>query len=196
MALATKKNDDLIYDEVSEQIIDVTSGMVINEGAKNVTVRKIITSMGVTNRVFYNRYRNVDEVLHIIYKRMVIKMHDSLESEFDLRTDFFNYVIDVAVKVLVKTYEVKNQFSHYMFEFDSSTDTNRLWWTEKIKEIINIAKETGQLKDVDSEMLSYTVWCFFRGYNADVVKRQMSINEAVERFKFGLSCLFDGVRRK
>ena len=190
----TVKNDNLISDEVSEEIINIAESMVMQDGAKNVTVRRIINEMGVTNRVFYNRYRNIDEVFQIIYRRAVIKMHESIESEYDLRTDFYNYVIDVAVKVLVKTYQVKNQFSQYMFEFDSSTDTNRLWWMNKIKEIIEVAKETKQLKDVDSEMLSYTVWCFFRGYNADAVKRKLSVDEAVKRFKFGLSCLFDGVR--
>lgn len=190
----TVKNDNLISDEVSEEIINIAESMVMQDGAKNVTVRRIINEMGVTNRVFYNRYRNIDEVFQIIYRRAVIKMHESIESEYDLRTDFYNYVIDVAAKVLVKTYQVKNQFSQYMFEFDSSTDTNRLWWMNKIKEIIEVAKETKQLKDVDSEMLSYTVWCFFRGYNADAVKRKLSVEEAVKRFKFGLSCLFDGVR--
>ena len=190
----TVKNDNLISDEVSEEIINIAESMVMQDGAKNVTVRRIINEMGVTNRVFYNRYRNIDEVFQIIYRRAVIKMHESIESEYDLRTDFYNYVIDVAVKVLVKTYQVKNQFSQYMFEFDSSTDTNRLWWMNKIKEIIEVAKETKQLKDVDSEMLSYTVWCFFRGYNADAVKRKLSVDEAVKQFKFGLSCLFDGVR--
>jgi len=102
--------------------------------------------------------------------------------------------MDVAVKVLLSTYEVKNQFSQYMFEFDSMKEANRIWWTNKIKEIIEVGKQTGQLKDVDSEKLSYTIWCFFRGYNADAVHRQLSKEEAVENFQFGLQCLFHGIK--
>ena len=186
--------DNLIYDAVSEEIIEIAERIAIEDGPKNVTVRKILSVMDVTNRVFYNRFKNVDEVLEKVYAKTVIKMHDSIESEYDIKTDFFNYVMDVAVKVLIKTYDVKNRFSDYMFEFDSSTDTNRIWWMNKIKEIIEVAKATNQLKkDVDSDMLSYTVWCFFRGYNADAVKRQLSKEEAVKRFKFGLKCLFNGV---
>lgn len=183
----------LISDSISEEIVKVTEKIVMTDGAKNVTVRRVLFEMGVTNRVFYNRFHNIDEVLEIVYTNAVIKMHESIDSQYDLETDFFNYVIDVAVKVLVKTYEVKKQFSQYMFEHDSLTEANRIWWTEKIKKIVETAKATGQMRDIDAEMLSYTVWCFFRGYNADAVHRKLSVDEAVKRFKFGLDCMFYGI---
>lgn len=188
--------DSLIQDSISDEIVQIAERIAVEEGVKNVTVRKILSKMQVTNRVFYNRFHNISEVLEIIYGHAVLRMRESLVSDYNIETDFFDYVIDIAVKVLIQTYDVKNQFSQYMFEFDSSSDSNRLWWTEKIKEIIAVAKRTNQLKDVDSEMLSYTVWCFFRGYNADAVKRQLPKEEAVRRFKFGLNCLFEGIRNK
>ena len=184
----------LIRDEISEEIVFVAEEIAKQEGVRNVTVRKILEKMGVTNRVFYNRFPNVDAVFELIYQRAVDKMHESLESEYDVRTDFFGYVMDVVVKVLVNTYEVKNRFSQYMFEFDSVKEANRIWWTNKIREIIEIGKATGQLKPVDSEKLSYTVWCFLRGYNADAVNRKLSQEEAAENVKFGMKCLFDGIK--
>ena len=188
-------NSNLISDEISEEIICVTEKLVAEDGAGKVTVRKVLRKMGVTNRVFYNRFHNIYDVLKIIYRRAVIKMHKCLDSEFDPRTDFYNYVMDVAVKVLINTYDVKNQFSRYMFEFDSQSEANMKWWTGEVKKLIEIAKETEQIKsDVDSDMLSYAIWCFFRGYNADAVNRKIPKEEAVRCFKFGLRCLFDGVR--
>ncbi len=192
MNMATIK-DKLIVDDVSDEIVTVAERIAITDGVKNITVRRILKEMNVTNRVFYNRYHNLNEVLEIIYRKAVIRMRESLISEYDMRTQFYDYVMDVAVKVLVRTYEVKSAFSQYMFEFDSATDSNRIWWTDSIKQIIEVAKETGQLVDVDSDMLSYTIWCFFRGYNADAVKRKLSVEEAVKRFKFGLHCLFYGL---
>lgn len=190
----TQKKPDLIYDEVSEEIVSVAENLARQEGVKNITVRQILTRMGVTNRVFYNRFHNLDEVLEIIYRKAVVRMRESLISEYDIRTQFYEYVMDVAVRVLKMTYLVKSQFSQYMFEFDSENDSNRIWWTDKIKDIIEVAKETKQLRDVDSEKLSYTIWCFLRGYNADAVRRKLSVEEAVESFSFGLNCLFDGLR--
>ena len=191
----TNKNT-LIQDSISDDIIEIAEKLVKRDGARNVTVRKILTQMGVTNRVFYNRFHNLNEVLEIVYRRAVLKMRESIKSEYDIRTDFYSYVMDVAVKVLVNTYDVKKEFSQYMFEFDSASDSNIKWWTEQVIKMINIAKKSGQIKEsVDSQMLSYTVWAFFRGYNADAVNRKLSKEDAVKYFKFGLNCLIDGVKK-
>lgn len=190
-----EEKENLIRDEISEEMIRVAEKLVKREGARNVTVRKILQTMGVTNRVFYNRFKNMDEVLELVYKKAVTEMHASMESSYDIRTEYFSYITDVGVRVLLNTYDVKKQFSQYMFEFDSVRTANRIWWSEKIKEVIEIGKETGNLKDVDAEKLSYTVWCFLRGYNADAVNRNLSKEEAVENFKFGLNCLLEGVKK-
>ncbi|MEE1014251.1 MAG: TetR/AcrR family transcriptional regulator [Clostridia bacterium] len=186
--------DALITDEISEEILHVAEEIARKDGARNVTVRSILSKMGVTNRVFYNRFHNIEEVLELIYTRAVSKMQESIQSEYDVRTNFFEYVMDVVVKVLINTYDVKSQFSQYMFEFDSLKETNRIWWTDKIREIIEAGKATGQIKDVDSDMLSYMMWTFLRGYNADAVNRKLSKEEAVANVKFGMNCLFDGIR--
>lgn len=188
--------DNLIHDAISEEIVRVTERLAIRDGAKNVNVRRVLNEMNVTNRVFYNRYHNIDEVLEIVYRNAVIKMQDSVVSEIDINTHFFEYIIDVAVNVLIKTYDVKQQFSQYMFEHDSLTEANRLWWDEKIKAIAAVGRATGQIKDLDDDKLSYTIWCFFRGFNADAVHRKLTKEQAIERFTFGLQCLFDGIKEK
>lgn len=186
---------DLINDEMSDKIIAVSEQLVARDGVENINVRRIISEMGVTNRVFYNRFHNLDEVLEIIYKKSVLKMRESITSDYDLKTDFYNYVMDIAVKILSQTYDVKKQFSQYMFEFDSKTNANCNWWTEAIKKIVDTAIATGQVKEVDSEILGYTLWSFLRGYNVDVVKRGISKEEAIERFKIGFGYLLEGVRK-
>ncbi|MBE7063180.1 MAG: TetR/AcrR family transcriptional regulator [Clostridia bacterium] len=191
----TDTKDTLIYDEISEKIIELAGDFAMQEGARNVTVRKILRALGVTNRVFYNRFHNMDEVLELVYRRAALKMRETIQSEIDITTDFFGYVQDVAVKTLLRTYEIKRQFSQFAFEFDSSSSENFVWWTNEIKKMITIGRATGQIKDVDAELLSYAVWCFVRGYNADAVKRSLSREEAVRYFTFGLDCLMEGIRK-
>ena len=60
---ADTKNDDRIRDEMSEKIIEVAEQLATTEGAGTLTVRKILQTMDITNRVFYNRFRNIEEVL-------------------------------------------------------------------------------------------------------------------------------------
>lgn len=195
MGFVAIQKAELIYDSVSEDIINITERLAKEHGANSITVRQVLREMDVTNRVFYNRFHNIDEVLQIVYKRTVYKMRESLKSEFDIYTNFYDYVIDVCVKVLVKTYDLKNEFSQYMFEFDSATDENRQWWMKEIKNIIAIGRETNQLRDVDSDMFSYTIWCFIRGFCADAIKRKLTKDEAIKCFKFGLECLISGIMK-
>lgn len=189
-----KNNIEYISDSISEAIIDIAEKLVKKDGAHNITVRKILDELGTTNRVFYNRFRNVDDVLEILYTKLVLKMQRTVKSDINPDKDFFGYVMDLGVKALTATYEIKMEFSRYMFEHDSLTNANRIWWTNEIEKIISRGKKLGVLKNIDDDKLAYSVWCFLRGYNADAVLRKMSVDEAIENFKFGFGCFLDGVK--
>ena len=61
-----KEISTLINDKTSDRIIEIATKLVKSEGAHNVTVRKVLKELGATNRVFYNRFRNIAEVLEIV----------------------------------------------------------------------------------------------------------------------------------
>lgn len=186
---------ELIKDNMTEEIVRTAQKMATLDGAHTITVSRILSDLRITNRVFYNRFHNIDEVLEIVYKNAVIKMHESLQSEYDPDKNFFEYVMDIAVKVLTNTYDIKMQFSRYMFEHDSLTEFNCTWWTNEIKKLIEYATAHKLIKPVDADKLSYTIWCFCRGFNADAVIRKLSRAEAVEYFKYGFGCLMEGLRQ-
>ena len=185
----------MISDEMSEKIIETTKNMVISDGANAITVRKILWALGITNRVFYNRFHNINEVLEIVYKSTVLKVRQSITSGIDSGKDFFEHVMDIVVNTLIMSYETKMQFNHYVFENDSLTQSNYEWWMVEIKKLIDYAKEHDYIKEVNSDMLSYSIWCFCRGYNADAVARRLPKEEAVENFKYGFGFLLAGLKK-
>ena len=187
------ERQERIHDDISDQIVEIVARIAAAEGAHKVTVRKIITEMGVTNRVFYNRFANIDEVLRIVYRNAVVRMRENIKPEFHDRASFEKFCIDTAVNVLMQTFDVKIQFRRYVFEHDSLTEENRIWWYEKIKKYYQYAMEKGFAKPVDANALCYAIWCFCRGYYADAVSRQLSCEEAVRYFTFGFTCLLNGV---
>ena len=182
-----------IRDDISDQIVEIVAHIAAEEGAHKVTVKKIITELGVTNRVFYNRFANIDEVLRIVYRNAIVNMRENIKPEFHDRASFEQFCIDTAVDVLMQTYDVKMQFRRYIFEHDSLTEENRVWWYGKIKKYYQYALEQGFAKKVDADALCYAIWCFCRGYYADAVSRQLSREEAVRYFTFGFTCLLNGV---
>ena len=192
-----KSETQLIQDSISEEIIAIATRLVKSEGAHNVTVRKILKELGATNRVFYNRYHNIAEVLEIVYKNSVYRMHNALKKEYEPEQDFFEYVTHIATLALTNTYEINLYFSSYMFEHANITTFNCEWWTSRIKELIEIGKKNNLIRaDVDSDALSYSVWCFCRGYNADSVIREVSLKEAIKSFRYGFSILLDGIKNQ
>lgn len=189
------QKEELISDEMSQKIIATAEDMVTSSGAHTITVRKILMALGITNRVFYNRFHNIDEVLEIVYKNTILKIRQSISTGIDAGKDFFEHVMDVLVKTLIMSYETKMQFNQYVFESDSATQSNYEWWRLEIKKLIDYAKSRDYICDVDADMLSYSIWCFCRGFNADAVARKLPKEEAIANFKYGFGFLLAGLRK-
>ncbi len=187
--------EPLISDEMSEKIVETAENIVTSSGAHTLTVRKILSTMGITNRVFYNRFHNIGEVLEVVYKNTILKIRTSITTGIDNGKDFFDHVMDVVVNALILSYDAKMQFNHYVFEFDSLTQSNYEWWKLEIKKLIEYARKKDFIKDVDADMLSYSIWCFCRGYNADAVGRKIPKEEAVKNFRYGFGFLLEGLKK-
>ncbi len=188
------KIQEMIQDEMSDIIIDTAETIALSNGAEKVTVRKILQHLEITNRVFYNRFHNIDEVLNIVYKNIVLKMRSSALCEFDPNGDFFQQIIEIVASTLTTSYEIKLNFNYYIFENDSVSNQNYEWWKGEIKKFIEFGKEKGYVKDLDSDVMSYAIWCFIRGYNADALGRKLPLEEAVTNFKYSFGVLLDGMK--
>lgn len=189
-----EKPNELIRDEMSEKIIDAAEKLATSHGAHTVTVRKILEALGITNRVFYNRFKNIDEVLELVYKRTVIKIREIIARDIDEDRDFFEQVMDLVINSLITSYDAKMQFNQYVFHNDSLSRGNYEWWTAEIKKLIVYAMNKGLIKEVDPDVLSYSIWCFCRGYNADAVQRQLDRDVAVKNFRYSFGFLLDGLK--
>ena len=154
--------ESLICDEMSQKIIDAVEEIAMEGGAATLTVTQILRKLDISNRVFYNRFPNIETVLDIVYRNTIVKIRSALESPVDVERDFFEYVKDVVSRSLLVSYDVKMKFNQYIFEEDSLGELNRTWWTDEIKKLIIFAKEHKLIKDVDEETLAYSIWCFCR----------------------------------
>ena len=188
------KKENLICDEMSQKIIQAAERLAIEDGTENLNVRKILKTLDITNRVFYNRFHNIGEVLDIIYEKTVLKIRESMTIAFDRDRDFFEQVTEIVANTLIMSYDNKMNFNHYVFENDSTSRSNFEWWQNEIIKLIEYAKKEKLLKEVDSYAVSYAIWCFCRGYNADAVGRKLPKEEAVKNFKYSFGFLLDGLR--
>ena len=191
----SEEKNELIHDEMSKLIIRTVEEMVTQNGAAGINVRKVLQKLNISNRVFYNRFHNIDEVLAIVYKSTIIKVRESTTSSFDPEKDFFEQVMDMVTNSLIASYDAKMRFNQYVFENDSRNSGNYEWWVDEIKKLISYAGSRELIKEVDADILSYSIWCFCRGFNADAVARNLPRDEAVRRFRYSFSFLLEGLKR-
>jgi AcrR family transcriptional regulator len=186
---------EFINDEMSKKIIETAEEIAHAEGVENVNVRRLLNSLNITNRVFYNRFQNIEQVLGIIYYKTSLKVRESIVSEFNEECDFFEQVKNIVARTLIKSYENKENLNQFIFENDSASEDNFLWWQEEIKKIIDFGKKKHLLKDLEIDKMSYAIWCFIRGYNADALARNLPLEKAVEDFKYSFGILLDGMKK-
>ena len=185
----------LIIDEMSDRIIAVAERMAMTNGAHTVNVRKILLELGITNRVFYNRFRNVEDVLGVVYQKVSEQIRANVTWESDTQEEFFERVTDMVANTLIRSYDLKKQFNQYIFENESRSQSNYTWWMNAIKQMLTYAKGKGYVRaDADVEVLSYSLWCFWRGYNADAVGRGIPKSEAVKNCKYSFGIILDGLK--
>ena len=189
-----EKTYDLICDDMSEKIVEAAGELVKRYGTQPITLRKILKDLDITNRVFYNRFHNIDEVLKLVYEKTILEVRKGIKIEFDKTKDFFEQVIEMVIDTLVTSYDVKRYFNQYVFEHDSHSDSNFSWWKAEIKKILQYAKDNGFIKDIDTDIMSYSIWCFIRGFNADAVGRNIDKEAAVKAFRYSFGIFIDGMK--
>jgi hydroxymethylpyrimidine/phosphomethylpyrimidine kinase len=91
-----KTKDKRIQDEMSEKIIETAQRLATENGAERLTVRKILTALSITGRVFYNRFHDVDEVLSIAYRNTAKKIREGISVTLDPNKDLFDQVTDIV----------------------------------------------------------------------------------------------------
>jgi AcrR family transcriptional regulator len=185
---------ELICDEMSQTIIDTAEKIAISSGAESVTVRRILQALGITNRVFYNRFRNVDEVLYIAYRNTALKARAGIVSDFDPEGDFLGQLVDIGVNTLIMCYENRMKFNQYVFDTDSRSGENCDWWKAEIKKLIRFGQSEGHFKDVDADIMSHAIWCFVRGYIADVLGHKIPKDQAAEGFRYSFGVFLNGMK--
>lgn len=190
----SKGKTEFISDKMSERILETAGKIAFTEGADSLNVKRILGELGISNRVFYNRFENISSVLNIIYKRVILKMRESITEANFAEGDFYEKVTEMVGRSLSLSYDAKMKLNDFVYEIDSQTESNYKWWTSEIKKLIDYGKKEGYIKDVDSDILSYSIWCFCRGYNADAVSRGLPKDEAIRSFKYSFSFLLEGLK--
>ena len=182
-----------LEDETSKTIIATAAQIARREGMEELTVKRVLTELKVSNRVFYNRFRNIDDVIQVLYEDLVQEIRSSLERVQQPAQSYPDYLLELAVAAVEKIYQNTLHFKQYLFSYQVANDTNRDWWLKKIQQLLRRGMEQGELKVNDPVKMSYGVWCFCLGFHRDAVGDELTEQEAMDAFREVFSCLIQGM---
>lgn len=187
--------NELINDKISDEIIEAAERLARNVDIEKLTVRDVLRELNISNRVFYNRFHNIDEVLDIIYNNKIESVRVGIMATVDPEQDFFEQITNVAAMTLELSYKNKTGFNQYIFKNDSELNSNYQWWYDEIFKALEYARANELIRDVPVREVSYSVWCFIRGFNADALGRGLSMEDALNAFRIGFGYFLDGLRK-
>lgn len=186
---------EMIQDELSDRIIASARKCMTEKGVKAATVRDVLKDLGITNRVFYNRFHSMDEIRQILYTETVNRIRESILTPWDENTDFFEYVAKVAARTLEFSYETRKDLRYFALETDTSSNVNFDWWNREIRKLLHIGKAQHLIReDLEENTVAYGIWCFIRGFNADAIARNLPQEDALRRFYYGFGLFLDGIK--
>ena len=112
----SKGKTEFISDKMSERILETAGKIAFTEGADSLNVKRILGELGISNRVFYNRFENISSVLKIIYKRVILKMRESITEADFAEGNFYEKVTEMVGRSLSLSYDAKMKLNDFVYE--------------------------------------------------------------------------------
>ena len=181
-------------DETTKKIIAAATGIAQQEGIEQVSVKRILSEMGVSNRVFYNRFCNIDELIQILYNELVQEIRSCLKSVKEEGQCYYSYLLELAVAVVRKIYHNNLHFRRHLMSYRASNESNRNWWLSQIQQILQDGINRGLLKPMDTAAVSYGVWCFCLGFHKEAIGEALDGEEAIAAFSQSFALLIEGMK--
>ncbi len=184
-----------IQDEITEKILSTAKEIAQTEGMEQLSVKRILAEMKVSNRVFYNRFCNIEDVIEILYERMVFSLRDILDpSLLTITESYYKTLVALAVRVVECLYQNNIHFRVRLLSYEASKDSNRNWWITQIQAILRDGISRGLLKPMDDLSAARGIWCFCLGFNKEALGQNISEEEALISFHASFSILIEGMK--
>lgn len=184
-----------IEDDTTKAIVKTAGIIAQREGLDQLSVKRILSEMKVSNRVFYNRFRNIEDLIEVMYHEFVGTLRGQINPQQLADTEhYYDKLLELAVGVVQKMYRNHIHFRLRLLSYETSKESNRNWWLEQIQKILEDGVSRGLLKPMNEQAVSYGVWCFCLGFHKDALGKNVSEEEAISAFRESFSYFIEGMK--
>ena len=172
----TRKEIDL----VKKEILDVALEIIVNDGFRNFSMRKLASRLGMTAKTIYNYYSNKDEINITIRMRGFELLYQKLVKTCDQRADPFLKMFTMARSI----FEFGTKYPYY---YDLMVSLQY----PKYSDYVGTELEGVALTEKESSLRAYEIIC---GTIEEFLKQHGNPNHDLVRYKaLQFCCDIDGI---
>lgn len=174
-----KKNE-----QTREAILQTAITIGLEEGFDELSIRKITDRLGYSSGIVYHYFKDKQEILDTIHNQTSLGLKDAVVSCISENRTF-----EENTRIIFNMLSEAFVYEPHMFKlimlnrFSKSNDSVDMW-VDMIKQSIEIGIKSGELRNIDSDILSYIL------LNSFLVS-QMVINERENVSKDMVSHIFE-----
>jgi AcrR family transcriptional regulator len=163
--------------EMEKLILDSAMELFLDEGYKNVTIRKIAEKIEYSPATIYLYFKDKDEILATLRKMALKKFYefqtagkfieDPVERLSEQGKAYFQFAVDNPgyYELMFFMSEFKNKV-YYPKDFDSELDSYEI-----LKRNVKACIDAGKMRTTDVDATSFALWSYVHGVSSIVIKR-------------------------
>jgi AcrR family transcriptional regulator len=185
MGIAERKERD--KQEIRKLILDSAMQLFIDEGYKNVTIRKLAEKIEYSPATIYLYFKDKDEILFTLQRMAFDKFHNfqagiqKIQDPIERLTAHGKAYVQFALE--------NREYYELMFLIDSPMNQNHLndYKAEidsyqLLKDNLKACMDAGLLVKMDIEIAAFSMWSYVHGISSIIIKRGFLIPDEFQNY--------------
>ena len=183
--------------ETRTAILDAATEIGLEEGFDELSIRKITDKLGYSAAMVYHYFKDKQEILDTIRNQTSMELMEAVKACIKPERSFAqNCKIVFKMISEISVYQ-PDTFKLILLNKYSHTNESIKPWLDMIKQSIEYGISKGELREVDSEILSYILLDTFLISQMIIHEKPDITNEMVERiFLSELDIILNGIIKK
>jgi AcrR family transcriptional regulator len=173
--------------EMEQLILNSAMQLFIDEGYKNVTIRKLAEKIEYSPATIYLYFKDKDEILFTL-QRMAFEKFHNFQASIQSIADPVKRLTEHG-KAYVRFALENREYYELMFLIDSPMCPNspadfkaEIDSYQLLKDNLQTCMDSGLMKQMDIEIAAFSMWSFVHGIASIVIKRGFLIPEDVQKY--------------
>ena len=185
-----------IEDETSTRIVDLAVNIGCKEGPDALTVTRICKELNCDRRVIYNRFRDLDEINHLVANRCNEELIGKAKEVVKDDVSYFDNFKAFMKAALTYIYERNAFFQYYTALYKVTEEGIQNEILQELVTLIENGKISGDVKsETDSREAAESIWMLIIGISGILATNvNYKYQEGVKTMMYGVEAIVEHMK--